>query len=369
MMRRIDRHNYEEFFLDYLEGNMNDSEKKNLESFLALNPDLREELDEMCLVELEEEDIIFDKSSLKQIPFETDFEDFCVAKLEGDLEQEEEIAFTKYLNENLIGKAQYQLFERTNLKADNDIIYPDKEELKRKERKIIPYWMISGVGIAASVLLLFSVWNTSISDKNAMQDSAKKVAYNDSVKKVVITPTKDSNRLEKLAGINSEPKTTKQEVVKSGIEKVENVIAKSQPIEKRIDRIVTKQAITENPIDTKQAASQKVSLPEVIKTAELELLANVEVVDQKIEVSNQEKEMNELPVNTGLANLGMSWKSSVKAKRKNNSLLYAVAKMGVDKIGEIAGKKVQLDKQYDSETEKTRLNFNTKGLGFSTSIK
>ncbi|MCY1634637.1 hypothetical protein [Marinifilum sp. D737] len=368
-MRRIDRHNYEEFFLDYLEGNLNDSEKKNLESFLALNPDLKEELDEMCLLELEEEDIIFDKSSLKQIPFETDFEDFCVAKLEGDLEQEEELAFTKYLNENLIGKAQYQLFERTKLKTDNDIIYPDKEELKRKERKIIPYWMISGVGIAASILLLFSVWNTSISDKNADQDSAKKVAYNDSVKKVVVTPTKNSNRLEKLVEIKAESQTTKQEADDIGNQEVETVIAKSQPIENKTDRIFTKQSIAESPMDTKQVASQKVSLPEVIKTAELKVLANVEVVDQKIEVSNQEKEMNELPVNSGLANLGMSWKSSVKAKRKSNSLLYAVAKIGVDKIGEIAGKKVQLDKQYDSETEKTRLNFNTKGLGFSTSIK
>ncbi|WP_165836070.1 hypothetical protein [Marinifilum breve] len=369
MMRRIDRHNYEEFFLDYLEGNLNDSEKKNLESFLVLNPDLKEELEEMCLIELEEENITFDKSSLKQIPFETDFEDFCVAKLEGDLEQEEEIAFTKYLNENLIGKAQYQLYEKTKLKADIGIIYPDKEELKRKERKIIPYWMISGVGIAASVLLLFSVWNTTISDKSTEQDSTKKVAYNDSVKKVVIAPTKDSDRLEKLVGVKSESNIAKQDEIKPELEEVENVIANSKTIEKKLDKIVTNTAITESTTENMQTETQKVGLPAVIKTAELEVLANVEVIEPKIEVSNQKKEMNEVPVNTGLANLGMSWKSSVKAKRKNNSLLYAVAKMGVDKIGEIAGKKVQLEKQYDSETEKTRLNFNTKGIGFSTSIK
>jgi hypothetical protein len=368
-MRRIDRYNYEEFFLDYLEGNLNDSEKKNLESFLAINPDLKEELDEMCLIELEEENITFDKSSLKQIPFETDFEDFCVAKLEGDLEQEEEIAFTKYLNDDLIGKAQYQLYEKTKLTADFDIIYPDKEELKRKERKIIPYWMISGVGIAASVLLLFSVWNTSISDTSAEHDSAKKVAYNDSVKKVIVAPAKDSNRFEKLVGIKSESNTAKQEIVGTVNQEVEKVIAKSQPLEKKLDRIVTANAVVENPSKNQQAEAQKISLPEVIKTAELEVLANVEVIEQKIEIASQDKEMNEVPVNTGLANLGMSWKSSVKAKRKSNSLLYAVAKMGVDKIGEIAGKKVQLEKQYDSETEKTRLNFNTKGLGFSTSIK
>jgi hypothetical protein len=84
----------------------------------------------------------------------------------------------------------------------------------------------------------------------------------------------------------------------------------------------------------------------------MEILANEEIAVNQIETPSQEEEIKNVQVNnSGLTNLGMSWKSSVKEK-KNNSLLYAVAKMGVDKLGAIAGKKVQLEKQYDSETEK-----------------
>ena len=368
MMRKIDRYNYEEFFLDYLEGNLNDSEKKNLESFLALNPDLKEELDQMYLVELEEESITFDKSSLKQIPFEADFEDFCVAKLEGDLKQVEEVAFTEYLNDNLIGKAQYQLYEKTKLKADINIIYPDKEELKRKDRKIIPYWLLSGVGVAASVVILFSVWNTSTSDKDAEQLSGNKVAYIDTVKKIKIEPTESSKRLEELVS-STGTKNLQEETESSDKAEPKNMLTKSPTKVIQVEKPVVAKALAENSVEISKSVAEKVSLPEVTQTAELEILDNAEIAEHQVKTPKQAEEHNDVVVNSGLANLGMSWKPSVKEKKKNNSLLYAVAKMGVDKLGAIAGKKVQLERQYDSETEKTRVNFNTKGIGFSTSIK
>jgi hypothetical protein len=368
-MRTIDRYNYEEFFLDYLEGNLSDSEVKNLERFLSDHPDLKEELNEMRLVVVEEEAIEFDKSALKQIPFENDFDEFCVAKLEGDLEKEEELAFSNYLNINLIEKAQYQLYEKTKLSADLEILYPDKEELRRKDRKMIPYWLLSGVGIAASVLVLFTVWNTSISDKDAEQLSGNKVAYIDTVKKIEIKPSDEAKRLEELVKNTG---TKPAEANSTNLDKAEpETAAVKTPV---------KMVQAENPIVAEKPAEQiaesfdsepeKISLPEVTQTTALEILANAEIAEHQIESSEQEEEMAEVVAsNSGLNNLGMSWKSSVKEKKKNNSLLYAVAKAGVDKLGAIAGKKVQLEKQYDSETEKTRVNFNTKGIGFSTSIK
>jgi hypothetical protein len=369
MMRKIDRYNYEEFFLDYLEGNLSDSDVKKLKNFLSHHPDLKKELDEMHLVELEEEIFWFDKSSLKQIPFESDFEEFCVAKLERDLEKEEEIAFNNYLNENLIGKAQYQLYEKTKLKADIDIIYPDKEGLKRKERKLIPYWLLSGVGLAASVLILFSVWNTFIIKKESSQISGNKFSDNDSVKKVLIEPNNNKDNLEQLVSSKAEIKVTNTELNASSKKQDENLIAESESIVNTTEKTLINNTLADNESEKNEIEPEKISLPEVVKTSELKTLANSEVIEQKMKMPNQQEELNNTPVNSGLTNLGMSWKSSVKKKKKSNSLLYAVAKMGVDKLGAIAGKKVQLEKQYDSETEKTSLKFNTKGLGFSTSIK
>jgi hypothetical protein len=54
-MEKITRHNYESFFLDYLEGELSDELKKELEVFLAQNPDLAEELEEFESVSLKPE--------------------------------------------------------------------------------------------------------------------------------------------------------------------------------------------------------------------------------------------------------------------------------------------------------------------------
>ena len=43
---KITRDNYEIWFLDYLEGRLNDSEKEELHQFLASHHDLAAELDE-----------------------------------------------------------------------------------------------------------------------------------------------------------------------------------------------------------------------------------------------------------------------------------------------------------------------------------
>lgn len=367
-MRKIDRYNYEEFFLDYLEGNLSDSVVKNLENFLSQHPDLKEELDEMCLIEMHEEKVEFDKTALKQIPFENDFDEFCVAKLEGDLGEQEEIDFNNYLNENLIGKGQYQLYEKTKLHADFDIVYPEKEELKRKDRKLIPYWLLSGVGVAASVLILFSVWNTSMPEESAEETSSNKVAYIDSVNKAKIQPTDIPEKENQLVVEENNNNQLKEDIKTVIIENrtVDKLVAETKTAP--IASVEPNQELNKPDLNEETSAKEisKVSLPNVANNAEVEVLANAELTDDQLDVRSEEIET--VPVNSGLANLGMSWKSSVPKKKKKN-LLYAVAKVGVDKLGEIAGKKVQLEKQYDSETEKTRLNFNTKGIGFSTSIK
>lgn len=51
-MEKINRHNYEAFFLDFAEGNLSEKQLVELNTFLDENPDLRSELDGFELVEL-----------------------------------------------------------------------------------------------------------------------------------------------------------------------------------------------------------------------------------------------------------------------------------------------------------------------------
>ncbi|WP_421921090.1 hypothetical protein [Marinifilum sp.] len=361
-MREIDRYNYEEFFLDYLEGNLSDSETKKLEHFLSDHPDLKKELDAMCLLELQEDKLELDKSSLKQIPFKLDFDEFCIAKLEGDLERIEDQAFIYYLNNNLIEKSQYQQFEKTRLKANLEVLYPDRDELKRKDRKIIPHWLLSGVRVAASILVLVSVLDVLISVKDDEQILDNHLALKDSVNKAIFETNTKNDVAKEFFASNSKLEEASNNLLIDMKDPQDKLTALSKSKLNKIEEPSVSNTIVNTLTENTKAEPKKISLPDIIKTTEIEALANVQIEEYKIET------INKVPVSSGLANLGMAWKSSIPEKR-NKSILYAVAKMGVEKLGEITGKKVQLEKQYDSETEKMRVKFNTKGIGFSTSIK
>ena len=48
---QIDRSNYEIWFIDWLDGNLNSLQVEQLKLFLDQNPDLREELDDLNFTE------------------------------------------------------------------------------------------------------------------------------------------------------------------------------------------------------------------------------------------------------------------------------------------------------------------------------
>jgi hypothetical protein len=344
-MRKITLDNYEEFFLDYMEGNLSAQEQIVLDDFLVQNPELKEELEEMELFSLAEEDVQMGKESLKEIPFKSNFDDFCVAKIEGDLSLEEEFMFDEFVNANPNRIEDVKLYKKTKLNPDHSIIYPDKESLQKKKRKLLPLW-ISGVGIAASILILFSIWNDI-----SVERSENGFNENNLAKLTEQTATE----------IKIEKPEAKEENKALLVEKEEENVTIKETISKPVEKPISSKILKE-----KIEIREVVSLPEIGVEDKTELIANADIPEVKLNL--KVNAATHIKVHSsGMKHLGTSWKSSTP--KKSESLLYAVAKFGVNKLGEIAGKKIQLEKKYDSETEKTRLNFNSKGLGFSTTLK
>ena len=62
---QIDRSNYEIWLIDWLDGNLNDIQAEELQLFLAENPDLKEEFDELAMFRLNPSEMIL--SRLKTI--------------------------------------------------------------------------------------------------------------------------------------------------------------------------------------------------------------------------------------------------------------------------------------------------------------
>ncbi len=169
---KITRENYEPFFLDYLEGNLEESMIDQFLDFLELNPDLKEELQLFDNIHLPEEQIAFSgKQHLyKSAPDEKSaFEIKTIACMEGDLKEEERKSFETYLAGHPELQKEYELFGKTRLIADTGIKFPQKQKLYRKSGTTIVF---NWVARAAAVIVL--LWGIN----SLFQTESEKVGTN-----------------------------------------------------------------------------------------------------------------------------------------------------------------------------------------------
>ncbi len=174
-MEIINRHNYEAFFLDFLDGNLSDDKKKELTRFLQQNPSLKEELERFEEVTLEPSDITYENKQelIKKTQaqhFEiTEFEYLCVAENESDINEEEklQLAFELTKPEN---KTEYSIFKKLKLQADEHLIFSDKKNLQKKIISI-NYGIITSVAAAAVILLFFVFKGNFINQKEINPDT------------------------------------------------------------------------------------------------------------------------------------------------------------------------------------------------------
>ena len=154
----INRSNYESFFIDYTDGNLPTGMVDNFLDFLKRNPDLAEELRSVAAFRLPAEPVIFHHKEqlLRNEPDLSELPDFrAIAYLEGDLQEAEQQQFRNELRVDEPKQKSLELLQKTFLKADAGIIFPEKEKLFRRNRKPVYLWSIR---VAALLLLFFSVW-------------------------------------------------------------------------------------------------------------------------------------------------------------------------------------------------------------------
>lgn len=155
----ITRDNYEPFFLDYLEGNLDENMIDQFLDFLEMNPDLKEELHLFENIKLPEEQVVFaGKEHLYKSGHDEKaaFERKAVAFIEGDLKDEEREAFETYIAGRPELQKEIGLFAKTRLIADTGIKFPNKQKLYRKSGTVV---FMNWAARAAAVIVL--VWGIS----------------------------------------------------------------------------------------------------------------------------------------------------------------------------------------------------------------
>lgn len=135
---KINRNNYELYFVDYLDNNLSRGDLLEFMAFLAENPDLEEELNLVKNINLEPENISFNaKESLKKTNnidiTKERFEELCIGKIENTLTNEELLLLETQIKLHPELEKELKLFELTLVKPDLSVEFYSKDSLKHIE--------------------------------------------------------------------------------------------------------------------------------------------------------------------------------------------------------------------------------------------
>ena len=160
----ITRHNYEEFFILYLDNELGSDDRKQVESFVNENPDLKNEFDLLLQTRMApDHDLVFDgkrqllKSTIPGPISATNFEECLLLYIDNELTAQEKIAVEEFVAGHPTAQTTLHQLQKTKLHAERSEVFPNKEILYRREKRTpviaIRVWRIA---VAAAILLAIS---------------------------------------------------------------------------------------------------------------------------------------------------------------------------------------------------------------------
>jgi hypothetical protein len=173
---QIDRSNYEIWFLDWLDGNLDSLQAEQLKLFLDQNDDLREEFNDLTSVNLVSSGILFPyKEHLKRSPSDlspSQFEYLCAACLENDLTNSQLAELKEIVYTYPDKKKTFDLIQKTII-VPARISYKHKSLLlKQTTVQKVTRFTVIGLSAAAAISLIIITyssipWSTSLKFKSS----------------------------------------------------------------------------------------------------------------------------------------------------------------------------------------------------------
>ncbi len=168
----ITRHNYEEFFILYMDNELSSDERRMVETFVQQHPDLKEELDLLIQYKMVPDTAITfnGKEELMKVNGDTpvtlaNYEEWLLLYLDNELTPGQKKTVDQFLLANPAIQNEFSLFQRTQLEPEK-IVFDDKTSLYRKEEKVRPLisyrWRVAA---AILVLLLGGMTYILVSNK------------------------------------------------------------------------------------------------------------------------------------------------------------------------------------------------------------
>lgn len=348
---KITRDNYEVYFLDYLEGNLDENLVNDFIDFLRQNPDLKAELEMVAPLKVELENVIFkgkDKLYKEKFDQEPEFNRAAVARLEGDLQENEIAEFEKYLSSHPEKQKEAALFEKTRLKADESLVFKKKNKLYHYPTgKTILLWSTRIAAVLVLALLVYRVAD-NISIQNSIPENQVAVSEKKTKPEPAETPVIVPQKTEKKE--ETAPSDKKMaEPLKKASPKAEPVKSLRENTRGRMEHEKIAEARVPVKIPEKlpvRSASISIQKPETA-------LAQMKITPQETPAKMHEERL--------LADV-------VKEKTGIGSLsLNKVAKAGLNLVSNVSNEKFNFE--TNSEGQITELTYDSRLLAFSIPTK
>jgi len=228
----INRNNYEEYFLLYADNELSHVEKKVVEIFVQENVDLKEEflMIQLTVSSPDEEAKLLDKSFLmKEEPpliDENNCEEIFILYHDNELSNQQKKETEQFVNNHPTFGIQFELIGKTKLTPDENIVFPGKKQLYRKEKtgRVVPLFLWRFM--AAAVFVGFGFW--VVMSYVHKKEEIRTVALEGKTKKPIAAPESKAAEApantEDGAASSAEVTATKVKSEDTGVDKKRNII-------------------------------------------------------------------------------------------------------------------------------------------------
>jgi hypothetical protein len=167
----INRHNYEEFFLLYVDNELSAADKKAVDVFVQENPDLQGELLLLQETVVKADDVVLEKKDwLFMEEGVSALQENLLLYADGELSPAEIKTVEALLATDKLARAEWNILQQTKLQPDTAVVFENKQSLYRTESGRVvgfKWWRVA----AAAVLLGMGLWTGVAVYKNNFKTS------------------------------------------------------------------------------------------------------------------------------------------------------------------------------------------------------
>lgn len=279
----INRNNYEEYFLLYIDNELSEAERKAVEAFVTANPDLASELDilretilDKAIVQMPDKQSLFNFSD--QSIHQKNYQEQFLLYVDNELNAAQKNDVETFVLQHPALQEEFMLLKQTVLPAEK-IVFEDKASLYRKEktRRPVIYLAFQRLSIAAVLTgliaggwLLFNKADVNNSAVAPTLAETKKENKKSEISVTNTTPAAYNRQMNSSSNIISKPVNTLNENSLTASDN-KTKAAGSKNTQMFLDAV--KETSISNPDESMAAVNQHTSQPaEMVQMNERDLI-------------------------------------------------------------------------------------------------